>query len=164
MPQTGKQFEKSQRLSKLRYDIRGPVYEKALQLQREGFNITNLNIGNPAAFGFETPDEIVHDIVANIRGAQGYADSRGLFAARKAVMQYYQNAGVKNTQIEDVFIGNGVSELIVMCMEALLNEGDEVLLPTPDYPLWTTAVGLANGKAVHYTCDEKTTGTPILKT
>lgn len=162
MPHTGKQFEKSQRLSKLRYEIRGPVYERALQLHREGYKITNLNIGNPANFGFDTPDEIVHDIVANIRGAQGYADSRGLFAARKAVMQYYQSLGVKHTQIEDVFIGNGVSELIVMCMQALLNEGDEVLLPAPDYPLWTTAVGLCGGKAVHYTCDEDNDWNPDL--
>jgi alanine-synthesizing transaminase len=163
MPHTVKQFEKSERLNKLRYEIRGPVYERALQLQREGFNITNLNIGNPAAFGMDTPDEIVHDIVANIRGAQGYVDSRGLFAARKAVMQYYQSIGVKNTQIEDVFIGNGVSELIVMCVQALLNEGDEVLLPAPDYPLWTTSVGLAGGKAVHYACDENNDWNPNLK-
>ena len=158
-----KLFEKSNRLESLRYEIRGPVYERALQLQREGFKIINLNIGNPAPFGFDAPDEIVHDIIANIREAQGYADSRGLFAARKAVMQYYQSIGVKNTQIEDVFIGNGVSELIVMCMQALLNEDDEVLLPAPDYPLWTTAVSLSGGKPTHYICDEKNDWNPDLK-
>ena len=163
MPHSAKQFEKSHRLGSLRYEIRGPIYERALFLQQQGFKITNLNIGNPAAFGFDTPDEIVHDIISNIREAQGYADSRGLFAARKAVMQYYQSIGVKNTQIEDVYIGNGVSELIVMCMQALLNEGDEVLVPTPDYPLWTAAVGLCGGKPVHYICDEKSDWNPDLK-
>lgn len=158
-----KNFVKSQRLESLRYEIRGPIYERALQLQQQGYKITNLNIGNPAPFGFDAPDEIVHDIIANIREAQGYADSRGLFAARKAVMQYYQSLGVKNTQIEDVFIGNGVSELIVMTMQGLLNEGDEVLIPAPDYPLWTTAVGLSGGKARHYICDEKSDWQPDLK-
>ncbi|MEO0041763.1 MAG: hypothetical protein RL329_1211 [Bacteroidota bacterium] len=155
-------FKKSNRLESLRYDIRGPVYEKALQLQQQGFKIVGLNIGNPAAFGFDTPDEIVHDIIDNIRDAQGYADSRGLFAARKAVMQYYQSLGVKNTQIEDVFIGNGVSELIVLSLNALLNEGDEVLVPAPDYPLWTASVGLAGGNAVHYRCDEAADWNPDL--
>lgn len=163
MPHSAKQFEKSDRLNNLRYEIRGPIYERALQLQQNGYKITNLNIGNPAPFGYDTPDEIVHDIIANIRDAQGYVDSRGLFAARKAVMQYYQSIGVKYTQIDDVYIGNGVSELIVMTMQALLNAGDEVLLPTPDYPLWTTAVGLCAGKAVHYLCDEKNDWNPDLK-
>ena len=114
MPNTGNQFEKSQRLSNLRYEIRGATYERALQLHREGYKITNLNIGNPAAFGFDTPDEIVHDIVANIRGAQGYADSRGLFAARKAVMQYYQSIGVKNTQIEDITASESFGHAIIV--------------------------------------------------
>lgn len=145
---------KSKRLDNLKYEIRGPVYEKALVLQNQGYKITSLNIGNPAAFGFETPDEIIHDIIVNIRNAQGYVDSRGLFAARKAVMQYYQNQGVKNSLIEDVYIGNGVSELISLVMTALLNIDDEVLIPSPDYPLWTTVVGLQGGKAVHYVCDE----------
>jgi alanine-synthesizing transaminase len=145
---------KSKRLDNLKYEIRGPVYEKALVLQNQGYKITSLNIGNPAAFGFETPDEIIHDIIVNIRAAQGYVDSRGLFAARKAVMQYYQNQGVKNSLIEDVYIGNGVSELISLVMTALLNTDDEVLIPSPDYPLWTTVVGLQGGKAVHYECDE----------
>jgi alanine-synthesizing transaminase len=145
---------KSKRLDHLKYEIRGPVYDKALALQNQGYKITSLNIGNPAAFGFETPDEIVHDIIVNIRNAQGYVDSRGLFAARKSVMQYYQNMGVKNILIEDIYIGNGVSELISLVMTALLNTDDEVLIPSPDYPLWTTVAGLAGGKAVHYQCDE----------
>jgi alanine-synthesizing transaminase len=162
MPQT-KTFRKSDRLDSLRYEIRGPVYERALQLQQQGFKITQLNIGNPAPFGFDVPDEIVADIIANIRDAQGYCDSRGLFAARKAVQHYYQTLGVKNTQIDDVYIGNGVSELIVMSMQALLNEGDEVLIPSPDYPLWTTAVGLSGGKPVHYICDEASDWNPDLK-
>ncbi len=156
------QFSKSKRLDELRYDIRGPVYEKALQLQREGYKITSLNIGNPATFGFDTPDEIIHDIIMNIRNAQGYADSRGLFAARKAVMHYYQTRGVLNSEIEDIYIGNGVSELITLSMTALLNPGDEVLIPSPDYPLWTTAVGLAGGTSVHYICDEQADWNPDL--
>jgi alanine-synthesizing transaminase len=151
---------KSRRLEHLKYEIRGPVYEKALTLQNQGYKITSLNIGNPAAFGFETPDEIVHDIIVNIRNAQGYVDSRGLFAARKAVMQYYQNLGVKNIMIEDIYIGNGVSELISLVLNALLNTDDEVLIPSPDYPLWTTVVGLAGGKAVHYICDEANDWSP----
>jgi alanine-synthesizing transaminase len=153
---------KSKRLEHLKYEIRGPVYEKALALQNQGYKITSLNIGNPAAFGFETPDEIVHDIIVNIRNAQGYVDSRGLFAARKAVMQYYQNLGVKNILIEDIYIGNGVSELISLVMTALLNTGDEVLIPSPDYPLWTTVVELAGGKALHYKCDEQNEWQPDL--
>lgn len=163
MPHAQKQFKKSNRMESLRYEIRGNTYERALHLQQQGFKITNLNIGNPAAFGFDVPDEIVADIIANIRDAQGYADSRGMFSARKAVQHYYQTIGVRNTQIEDVFIGNGVSELIVMSMQALLNDGDEVLIPSPDYPLWTTAVGLAGGKAVHYVCDEASDWNPDLK-
>ena len=153
---------KSKRLEHLKYEIRGPVYEKALALQNQGYKITSLNIGNPAAFGFETPDEIVHDIIVNIRSAQGYVDSRGLFAARKAVMQYYQNLGVKNILIEDIYIGNGVSELISLVMNALLNTGDEVLIPSPDYPLWTTVVELAGGKAMHYACVESNDWQPDL--
>ncbi|MHA8102071.1 pyridoxal phosphate-dependent aminotransferase [Aquirufa nivalisilvae] len=154
---------KSSRLEHLKYEIRGPVYDKALALQNQGYKITSLNIGNPAAFGFETPDEIVHDIIVNIRNAQGYTDSRGLFAARKAVMQYYQNKGVKNILIEDIYIGNGVSELISLVMMALLNPDDEVLIPSPDYPLWTTVVGLAGGSSVHYVCDESTDWQPDLE-
>lgn len=154
---------KSRRLEHLKYEIRGPVYDKALALQNQGYKITSLNIGNPAAFGFETPDEIVHDLIVNMRNAQGYVDSRGLFAARKAVMQYYQNLGVKNIMIEDIYIGNGVSELISLGLNALLNVDDEVLIPSPDYPLWTTVVGLSGGKAVHYACDEQNDWSPNLK-
>jgi alanine-synthesizing transaminase len=156
------EIHKSKRLDNLKYEIRGPVYEKALILQNQGYKITSLNIGNPATFGFETPDEIVHDIIVNIRNAQGYVDSRGLFAARKAVMQYYQNRGVKNILIEDIYIGNGVSELISLVMMALLNTDDEVLIPSPDYPLWTTVVGLAGGNAVHYECKEEDEWNPNL--
>ncbi len=153
---------KSTRLESLQYDIRGPVYEKSLELESQGYKIISLNIGNPAAFGFDTPDEIVHDILLNIRNAQGYADARGLFAARKAVMHHTQNIGLPGITIQDIFIGNGVSELILLTMQALLNEGDEVLVPSPDYPLWTTSVALSGGKPVHYTCDEANGWNPDL--
>lgn len=153
---------KSERLEHLKYDIRGPVYEKALELESQGYKIINLNIGNPAAFGFDAPDEIVHDIILNIRNAQGYADSRGLFAARKAVMHHTQNIGLPGITINDIYIGNGVSELIMLAMQALLNEGDEVLIPTPDYPLWTASVAFCGGKAVHYHCDEANGWNPSL--
>jgi alanine-synthesizing transaminase len=156
-------FNKATRLDELRYDIRGPVYQKALQLQAQGYKITSLNIGNPAAFGFEAPEEIIQDIILNIRNAQGYADSKGLFAARKAVVHYYQTKGIKNIEIDDVYIGNGVSELITLTMTALLNPGDEILIPSPDYPLWTTSVGLAGGNPVHYICDEQADWNPDLK-
>ncbi len=151
---------KSDRLEHLRYDIRGPVYEKSLELEAQGAKIINLNIGNPAPFGFDAPDEIVHDILVNIRNAQGYVDSRGIFAARKAVMHYTQTQGIKDVTINDVYIGNGVSELIVMSMQALLNNGDEVLVPSPDYPLWTASVALSGGKPVHYVCDEASDWNP----
>ncbi len=149
------EFLKSSRLDSLKYEIRGPVYDKAQSLIAQGYKIISLNIGNPASYGFETPDEIIHDIIINIRNAQGYVDSRGLFSARKAVMQYYQSRGIKNILIEDIFIGNGVSELISLSLNALLNSNDEVLIPAPDYPLWTTVVELAGGKAVHYKCLEE---------
>ena len=153
---------KSERLNNLKYDIRGPVYERSLELESQGYKIINLNIGNPAPFGFDAPDEIVHDIILNIRNAQGYSDSRGLFAARKAVMHYTQNLGIPNITINDIFIGNGVSELILLTMQALINEGDEVLIPSPDYPLWTTSVALSGGKPVHYICDETADWNPDL--
>lgn len=155
-------FLKSDRLNDLHYEIRGPVYEKALDLESQGYTIIKLNIGNPAPFGFDAPDEIVHDIILNIRNAQGYSDSRGLFAARKAVMHYTQNLGIKDVAINDVFIGNGVSELILLTMQALLNEGDEVLVPSPDYPLWTASIALSGGKPVHYLCDEQADWNPDL--
>jgi alanine-synthesizing transaminase len=153
---------KSTRLDALKYDIRGPVYEKSLELEAQGYKIISLNIGNPASFGFDAPDEIVHDIILNIRNAQGYADSRGLFAARKAVMHHTQNIGLTGIAINDIFIGNGVSELIMLSMQALLNEGDEVLVPAPDYPLWTTSVAFCGGTPVHYLCDETAGWNPDL--
>ncbi len=153
---------KSNRLNTLKYDIRGPIYEKAVELESQGYKIISLNIGNPASFGFDAPDEIVHDIILNIRNAQGYSDSRGLFSARKAVMHHTQNIGLPGITINDIYIGNGVSELILLAMQALINEGDEVLVPSPDYPLWTTSVALSGGKPVHYICDEAAGWNPDL--
>lgn len=156
------EFLKSQRLNNLKYEIRGATYQKALELESQGFKIHNLNIGNPAPFGFDSPDEIVHDIIMNLRNAQGYSDSRGLFAARKAVMHYTQTIGIPDVEINDIFIGNGVSELILLSMQALLNPGDEILVPSPDYPLWTASVALSGGKPVHYVCDEQADWNPDL--
>ena len=157
------EFLKSQRLNNLKYEIRGATYEKALELESLGFKIHNLNIGNPAPFGFDSPDEIVHDIIMNIRNAQGYSDSRGLFSARKAVMHYTQTIGIPDVEISDIFIGNGVSELILLSMQALINPGDEILVPSPDYPLWTAAIALSGGKPVHYICDEEADWNPDLE-
>lgn len=150
-----KNIVKSEKLLGVCYDIRGPVLEHANRLEEEGHRILKLNIGNPAPFGFEAPDEIITDVVYNIREGQGYTASRGLFPARKAIMHECQRQEIPNVEIEDIFLGNGVSELIVMANQALLNDGDEVLVPSPDYPLWTAAVNLAGGKAVHYVCDEQ---------
>lgn len=155
-------FRKSDKLADVGYDIRGPVLAEATRLEEEGFRVTKLNIGNPAPFGFDAPDELLHDVIVNLRDAQGYVDSKGIFAARKAVMQHYQARGMLDVQVEDIYIGNGVSELIVMAMQALLNNGDEVLIPSPDYPLWTAAVNLAGGKPVHYVCDEQSDWNPDL--
>jgi alanine-synthesizing transaminase len=155
-------FSKSSKLNEVCYDIRGPVLKEAKRLENDGFRIIKLNIGNPAAFGFNAPDEIIHDIIINLQNAQGYGDSQGLFAARKAVMHDFQCKNIMDVGIDDIFIGNGVSELIVMAMQGLLNEGDEVLIPAPDYPLWTAAVTLAGGKAVHYLCDESSDWQPDL--
>jgi alanine-synthesizing transaminase len=157
------EFLKSQRLNNLKYEIRGATYEKALELESLGFKIHNLNIGNPAPFGFDSPNEIVHDIIMNIRNAQGYSDSRGLFSARKAVMHYTQTIGIPDVEISDIFIGNGVSELILLSMQALINPGDEILVPSPDYPLWTAAIALSGGKPVHYICDEEADWNPDLE-
>jgi alanine-synthesizing transaminase len=157
-----KNIEKSAKLENVCYDIRGPVLKEAKRLEEEGFKIIKLNIGSPASFGLNTPDEIVRDIIINLPNAQAYGDSRGLFAARKAVMQDFQSKGVMDVGIEDIFIGNGVSELISMSMQALLDSGDEVLIPMPDYPLWTAAVTLSGGKAVHYLCDESADWNPVL--
>ena len=145
---------KSTKLASVCYDIRGPVLARARQMEEEGHRIIKLNIGNPAAFGFEAPEEIVVDVIHNIRDASGYSDSKGLFAARKAVMHYCQQKKIRDVGIDDIYLGNGVSELIVMSMQALLNNGDEVLVPAPDYPLWTAAVSLSGGTPRHYVCDE----------
>ncbi len=155
-------IEKSDKLHGVCYDIRGPILEHATRLEEEGHRIFKLNIGNPAPFGFDAPDEIIHDVIANLRNAQGYTDSKGLFAARKAIMQECQKLSVPNVELDDIFLGNGVSELIVMAMQALLNNNDEILVPSPDYPLWTAAINLAGGKAVHYTCDEQSDWFPDL--
>ncbi|MDP1651125.1 MAG: pyridoxal phosphate-dependent aminotransferase [Rhodocyclaceae bacterium] len=145
---------KSSKLASVCYDIRGPVLARARQMEEEGHRIIKLNIGNPAAFGFEAPEEIVVDVIRNIRDASGYSDSKGLFAPRKAVMHYCQQKRIADVGIDDITLGNGVSELIVMAMQALLNNGDEVLVPMPDYPLWTAAVTLCGGTPRHYLCDE----------
>jgi len=147
-------LQKSNKLSNVCYDIRGPVLARAKQMEDEGQRIIKLNIGNPAPFGFDAPEELVQDVIRNLPSASGYCDSKGLFAARKAVMHYSQQKHIAGVTIEDIYIGNGVSELIVMCMQGLLNDGDEVLVPSPDYPLWTAAVSLAGGTARHYLCDE----------
>lgn len=155
-------LQKSKKLEGVCYDIRGPVLDHAVRLEEEGHKIIKLNIGNPAPFGFDAPDEIIADVIHNIRNAQGYTASRGLFPARKAIMQECQRLQVPNVEIEDIFLGNGVSELIIMANQALLNDDDEVLVPSPDYPLWTAAVRLAGGKAVHYICDEQSDWFPDL--
>ncbi|ADQ14149.1 pyridoxal phosphate-dependent aminotransferase [Halanaerobium hydrogeniformans] len=155
-------IKKSQKLQNVCYDIRGPVLEEATRLEEEGYNIYKLNIGNTAPFGLDAPDEIIHDVMYNLKNAQGYCNAHGIFPARKAVMQYYQNKGILDVEMDDIFIGNGVSELIVMAMQGLLNDGDEILVPTPDYPLWTAAVNLSGGKAVHYLCDEEAKWYPDL--
>jgi len=145
---------KSKKLQNVCYDIRGPVLREARRLEDEGHQVLKLNIGNPGAFGLYTPDEILQDVIRNLQGAQGYSDSKGLYSARKAIMQDWQLRGLKTLDVDDIFLGNGVSELIVMAMQALLDAGDEVLIPAPDYPLWTAAVSLCGGTPVHYRCDE----------
>lgn len=156
-------FEKSSKLDHVCYDIRGPVMDEANRMIAEGVDILRLNIGNPAPFKFDAPDEIIHDMAFNLRNAQGYSDSRGIFSARKAIMQYCQLKEIPNVGINDIYTGNGVSELIVLAMQGLLNDGDEVLVPMPDYPLWTAAVNLAGGKAVHYICDEQSEWNPDIE-
>jgi len=156
-------IRQSEKLAKVCYDIRGPVLEEAKRLEEEGNRILKLNIGNPAAFGFEAPEEIIQDVIRNLRNAQGYSDSKGLFSARKAIMQECQQIGIDGVDIDDIYLGNGVSELIVMAMQALLNNGDEVLVPAPDYPLWTAAVSLGGGTPVHYVCDEQADWFPDIK-
>jgi alanine-synthesizing transaminase len=148
------EFRQSSKLAGVSYEIRGPVIEHANELERAGHSVLRLNIGNPAAFGFEAPEEILQDIIRNLPGAHGYSDSRGLLPARRAVVQHYQNLGLADIDVDDVFLGNGVSELASMAVQALLDDGDEVLIPAPDFPLWTAVTTLAGGKAVHYLCDE----------
>lgn len=157
-----KPLSKSAKLADVCYDIRGPVLTLARQMEEEGHKIIKLNIGNLATFGFEAPEEIQLDMVRNLPNAAGYTDSKGIFAARKAIMHYTQQKHVKGVDIEDIYVGNGVSELIVMSMNALLNAGDEVLVPAPDYPLWTAAVSLSGGTPVHYLCDESNGWLPDL--
>jgi alanine-synthesizing transaminase len=144
----------SDKLNNVCYDIRGPVLDHARRMEEDGHQVLRLNIGNPAPFGFHAPDEILHDVIHNLSDAQGYCDSKGLYSARKAIMQECQKLGINGVDIDDIYLGNGVSELITMAMQALLNNGDEVLIPAPDYPLWTAAVSLSGGKPVHYVCDE----------
>ena len=154
---------KSNKLANVCYDIRGPVLQRARQMEDEGQRIIKLNIGNPAAFGFEVPEEIQLDVIRNMGDAGGYTDSKGLFAPRKAIMHQTQSKHIKGVTVDDIIIGNGVSELIVMAMQALVNNGDQVLVPMPDYPLWTAAVTLAGGTARHYLCDEESGWLPDLK-
>jgi alanine-synthesizing transaminase len=150
-----KAVSKSSKLANVCYDIRGPVLDKARQMEEEGHKVIKLNIGNLAVFGLEPPDEIVQDMIRNLPSSAGYTDSKGLFAPRKAVVHYMQEKHVRGVTVDDVFLGNGASELITMSMNGLLNDGDEVLVPAPDYPLWTASVVLSGGKAVHYLCDEQ---------
>ncbi|MBQ4601048.1 MAG: aminotransferase class I/II-fold pyridoxal phosphate-dependent enzyme [Oscillospiraceae bacterium] len=156
-------FEKANKLEHVLYDVRGPVVDEATRMEEQGLNILKLNIGNPAPFGFTAPEEVIQDMRDNIVHSQGYSDSRGIFAARKAIMQYAQIKRIPNVTMKDVFTGNGASELIQLSLNALLNNGDEVLIPSPDYPLWTACTNLAGGKAVHYICDESSDWYPDLQ-
>ncbi|WP_086982889.1 pyridoxal phosphate-dependent aminotransferase [Vibrio aphrogenes] len=155
-------IEMSSKLDNVCYDIRGPILKHAKRMEEEGQKILKLNIGNPAPFGFDAPDEILVDVIRNLPTSQGYCDSKGIYSARKAVVQHYQKLGLRDLEVEDVYIGNGASELIVMSMQALLNNGDEILIPAPDYPLWTAAASLAGGKPIHYICDESSDWYPDL--
>jgi alanine-synthesizing transaminase len=157
-----KPISKSSKLADVCYDIRGPVLEKARQMEEEGQKIIKLNIGNLAVFGFDPPDEIVQDMIRNLPATAGYTDSKGLFAPRKAVVHYTQEKNIPGVTVDDVYLGNGASELIVMALNALLDTGDEILVPAPDYPLWTAAVSLSGGRPVHYVCDEQADWTPDL--
>ncbi len=155
-----KTFNKSTKLDNVCYDIRGPVMDEAVRMESQGQRILKLNIGNPAPFGFTAPDEVIRDMMYNLRECEGYSDSKGMFSARKSIMQYYQVKGVKGVDIGDIYLGNGVSELITMSMQGLLDNDDEILVPSPDYPLWTASVTLAGGNAVHYMCDEQNEWNP----
>ena len=150
-----RQFKKSSKLDNVLYDVRGPVVDEAARMESQGMRILKLNIGNPAPFGFRTPDEVVQDMRHQLPDCEGYSDSKGLFSARKAIMQYSQIKGLPNVDMDSIYTGNGVSELINLCMQALLDTGDEILIPSPDYPLWTACATLAGGTPVHYICDEQ---------
>ena len=156
------EIKSSNKLDGICYDIRGPVLKEAKRLEDEGHKILKLNIGNPASFNFEAPDDILKDVIHNLPDAQGYGPSNGLYSAKVAIHQYYQTLGLLKTEVDDIYIGNGVSELIVMAMQALLDNGDEILIPSPDYPLWTAAVKLSGGNPVHYLCDEDNDWQPDL--
>ena len=149
-------LRQSRKLENVCYDIRGPVLEEAKRLEEEGRRVIKLNIGNPAPFGFEAPDDILVDVIRNLPNSQGYSDSQGLLSARTAIVQHYQERGVDAVHVDDIWLGNGVSELITLSLQAMLDDGHEVLVPAPDYPLWTASTGLAGGKPVHYLCDEAT--------
>ena len=155
-----RKFNKSSKLDYVLYDVRGPVVDEAARMEEAGIHVLKLNIGNPAPFGFRAPDEVIHDMRRQLVECEGYSHSKGLFSARKAVMQYMQTKNVHNVTMDDIYIGNGVSEMINLSMSALLDSGDEVLIPSPDYPLWTACVTLAGGKAVHYLCDEQSEWNP----
>ena len=156
-------INQSAKLQNVRYDVRGPILEEAHLLEAEGHKVMKLNIGNPAPFGFEAPESILVDMIHNLPESQGYSDSRGIYSARTAVANFYQGEGLRDVTVDDVFIGNGVSEMISMTLQALIDNGDEVLVPAPDYPLWTAAVTLSGGKAVHYLCDEDNDWNPDLE-
>jgi alanine-synthesizing transaminase len=156
------ELTQSRKLENVLYDIRGPVLEEAKRLEEEGRRIIKLNIGNPAPFGFEAPDEILVDVIRNLPNAQGYSDSQGLLSARTAIVQHYQERGIDGVDVDDIWLGNGVSELIQICLQAMLDNGDEVLIPAPDYPLWTASTSLAGGRPVHYLCDESNGWQPDL--
>lgn len=155
-------FEKSSKLDNVLYDVRGPVVDEAARMEANGLSVLKLNIGNPAPFGFNAPEEVILDMRQSLWDCQGYSDSKGLFSARKAIMQYCQLKKISGVTMDDIYTGNGVSELINLCMQALLNDGDEILIPAPDYPLWTATATLAGGKAVHYLCDEESDWYPDL--
>jgi len=155
-------YYKSSKLQNVCYDIRGPVLHRANELEEEGYRILKLNIGNPAAFGFNAPEEIIQDVIRLLPESEGYSDSKGLYSARKAIMQECQKIGIPGVEVNDIYLGNGCSELITMATQALLNIGDEVLIPSPDYPLWTAVVSLSGAKPVHYLCDEENDWQPSL--
>ena len=156
-------FKKSSKLDHVCYDVRGPVLDEANRMQADGIDVLKLNIGNPAPFGFSAPEEVITDMISTLRSAQGYSDSHGIFAARKAIMQYAQTKNIPNVSMEHIYTGNGVRELINLVTQGLIDNGDEILVPSPDYPLWTGCVTLAGGKAVHYICDEQSEWYPDIE-